>query len=221
LYGEDDIKREDTVSVLVYVLKEILKLLHPFVPFITEKIYKSIPGAEGALMLAEFPRYNGKRTFSSSVKDIEPVKEIIKNIRNIKVKMGAAPSKKVSLFVKAENKKPVKNGAIYIQKLSGVSDIQFIEDKSLLTEKVVSQVIEGIEFFIPLGELVDLNKEIERLEKELGSVSAEIARASGKLSNNGFLEKAPKSLVDSERAKLNKFLDIRDKIMSQIKDLKG
>ena len=221
LYGEDDIKREDTVSVLVYVLKEILKLLHPFVPFITEKIYKSIPGAEGALMLAEFPRYNGKRTFSSSVKDIEPVKEIIKNIRNIKVKMGAAPSKKVSLFVIAENKKPVKNGAIYIQKLAGVSDIQFIEDKSLLTEKVVSQVIEGIEFFIPLGELVDLNKEIERLEKELGSVSAEIARASGKLSNNGFLEKAPKTLVDSERAKLNKFLDIRDKIMSQIKDLKG
>ena len=124
-------------------------------------------------------------------------------------------------FVIAENKKPVKNGAIYIQKLAGVSDIQFIEDKSLLTEKVVSQVIEGIEFFIPLGELVDLNKEIERLEKELGSVSAEIKRASGKLSNNGFLEKAPKALVDSERAKLNKFLDIRDKIMSQIKDLKG
>jgi valyl-tRNA synthetase len=93
-------------------------------------------------------------------------------------------------------------------------------DKSKLTEKVVSQVIEGCELFVPLGELVDMDKEIQRLEKELDSVNAEIARASGKLSNNGFLEKAPKSLVDSEREKLNKYLDIRDKIMSQIKDLK-
>ncbi len=221
LYGEDDKKRNDTVSVLVFVLTEILKLLHPFVPFVTEKIYKSVPNSDGRLMLSSFPRYNSKRTFASSVKEIEPIKEIIKNIRNIKVKMGAAPSKKVTLYVKTENKKIIKNGSIYIEKLAGVSDIQFIDDKGALTEKVVSQVIEGFELFIPLGELVDMSKEIERLEKELQSVSSEIARASNKLSNNGFLDKAPKSLVDNERAKLNKYLDIRDKIMSQIKDLKG
>ena len=221
LYGEDDKKRVDTVSVLVYVLKEILKLLHPFVPFITEKIYKDIPGSQGYLMLADFPRYNAKRNYSTSVKEIEPIKEIIKDIRNIKVKMGAAPSKKVTLYVKSENQKTIKNGAIYIQKLAGVSDIQFIEDKATLTEKVVAQVIDGFELFIPLGELVDLNKEIDRLEKELNSVNAEIARANGKLSNNGFLDKAPKALVDAEKEKLNKYLDIRDKIMSQIKDLKG
>ena len=221
LYGEDDKKRNDTVSVLVFVLKEILKLLHPFVPFITEKIYSSIPGAEGTLMLQEFPRYNAKRNFSASVKEIEPVKEIIKDIRNIKVKMGAAPSKKVNLYVVAENKRPIKNGAIYIQKLAGVAEIQFIEDKSSLTEKVVSQVIDGAELFIPLGELVDLTKELERLQKELNSISAEISRASGKLSNNGFLEKAPKALVDSERAKLNKYIDMRDKLVQQINDLKG
>jgi len=221
LYGEDDKKRNDTVSVLVFVLKEILKLLHPFVPFITEKIYSSIPGAEGTLMLQEFPRYNSKRNFSASVKEIEPVKEIIKDIRNIKVKMGAAPSKKVNLYVVAENKRPIKNGAIYIQKLAGVAEIQFIEDKSSLTEKVVSQVIDGAELFIPLGELVDLTKELERLQKELNSISAEISRASGKLSNNGFLEKAPKALVDSERAKLNKYIDMRDKLVQQINDLKG
>ncbi len=221
LYGEDDVKRNDTVSVLIYVLKEILKLLHPFVPFITEKIYKSIPNAEGRLILSSFPKYNTKKTFASSVKEIEPIKEIIKIVRNVKVQMGASPSKKVTLFVKTENKKAIKNCAVYIEKLAGVSDIQFIEDKGVLTEKVVSQVIEGIELFIPLGELVDLSKEIERLEKELQSVSSEIARASGKLSNNGFLDKAPKSLVENERAKLNKYLDIRTKIMSQIKDLKG
>ncbi len=220
LYGEDDKKRNDTISVLVFVLTEILKLLHPFLPFITEKIYKSIPNTEGWLMLSSFPRYNAKRTFASSVREIEPIKDIIKIVRNIKVKMGAAPSKKVSLFVKTENKKAIKNGSIYIEKLAGVSDIQFIEDKSSLTEKVVAQVIEGIELFIPLGELIDMDKEVERLEKELQTISSEIARASSKLSNNGFLEKAPKSLVDSERAKLNKFIDIRKKIVAQIDDLK-
>ncbi len=221
LYGEDDKKRDDTVSVLVFVLTEILKLLHPFVPFITEKIYKSIPNANGALMLSSFPKYNAKRNFASSVKEIEPVKEIIKIIRNVKVSVGAAPSKKVKLYVKTENKKAIKNGGIYIQKLAGVSDIQFVENKESLTEKVVAQVIEGIELFIPLGELVDVSKEIERLEKELQTISSEIARASGKLSNNGFLDKAPKALVEGERAKLNKYIDIREKLVAQINDLKN
>lgn len=221
LYGEDEQKRNDTVSVLVYVLGEIIKLLHPFVPFITEKIYKSIPNANGYLMLSDFPRYNSKLNYASSVKDIEPIKEIIKTIRNIKAKLGAAPSKKISLYIKTENKKAIKNGGIYVQKLAGVSDITFITDKNTLTEKVVSQVIDGFELFIPLGELIDFDQEIERLEGELKTVEKEIARASGKLANNGFLEKAPKSLVDSERAKLNKYIDMREKIANQLKDLKG
>jgi len=221
LYGEDEKKRNDTVSVLVFVLGEIVKLLHPFIPFVTEKIYKSIPNVDGPLMLADFPRYSAKFNYSSSVKEIEPIKEIIKTIRNIKAKLGAAPSKKVTLYVKTENKKPLKNGAVYVEKLAGVSGIEFIEDKSTLTEKVVSQVIDGFELFVPLGELVDFEQEIKRLEGELNSVQSEIARASGKLSNNGFLEKAPKALVDSERAKLNKYIDMREKIMAQIKDLKG
>ena len=172
-------------------------------------------------MLADFPRYSAKMNYSASVKEIEPVKEIIKCVRNVKVQVGAAPSKKVKLYVKTENLKPVKNGAVYIEKLAGVSEICIIKDKNNLNEKVVSQVIDGFELFVPLGELVDFDKEIERLEKELNNVEAEIKRASGKLSNNGFLEKAPKSLVDSERAKLDKYIDMRDKLNAQLKDLKG
>ena len=221
LYGEDEKKRNSTISVLTYVLGEIVKLLHPFIPFVTEKIYKSIPNTNGPLMLADFPRYNAKLNYTSSVKEVEPIKEIIKSVRNIKVKVGAAPSKKVTLFVMTENKKPIKSGAIYIEKLAGVSDIQIITDKASLPEKVVSQVIDGFELFVPLGELVDFEKEVERLEKELASIKSEIARASGKLSNSGFLEKAPKSLVDVERAKLNIFIDMKDKIESQLKDLRG
>ncbi len=221
LYGEDDAKRDSTVSVLVYVLGEILKLMHPFVPFVTEKIYKSMPGVSGPLMLAEFPRYNSKLNYYSSVKEIDVVKEIIKNIRNIKVQTGAAPSKRVNLYVKTENKKVIKSGSIYIQKLAGVGNISFINDKSQLDEKVVAQVIDGAELFVPLGELVDLSQELARLEKELSTIDSEIARANGKLSNNGFLDKAPKALVDSERAKLNKYIDMREKLIKQIADIKA
>jgi valyl-tRNA synthetase len=221
LYGENDKKRADTLSVLVYVLTEILKLMHPFVPFITEKVYKDIPNAKGTIMLSDFPRYSNKLNFFASTKEIEYVKEVIKNIRNIKAKLGAAPSKKVNLFVKTENVKPFKNGAVYIQKLAGVADIEFISDKSCLTEKVVSQVIDGAELFIPLGELVDIASEIERLTKELNVVESEIARANSKLSNNGFLEKAPKSLVDSEKAKRDKYIDMREKLIKQLQDVKG
>ena len=221
LYGEDERKRNDTISVLTFVLGEILKLLHPFVPFVTEKIYKSLPNAKGPLMLADFPRYNSKLNYSKSAKEIEQIKEIIKTVRNIKAQVGAAPSKKVQLFVKTDNSKAVKNGAVYIEKLSGVSNISVIDDKGALTEKFVSQVIDGYELFVPLGELVDFEKEIERLTKELNSIESEIRRASGKLSNAGFMDKAPKSLVDAERAKLNKYIDMRDKLIAQINDLKG
>ena len=221
LYGEDEKKREYTVNVLVYVLSEILKLLHPFAPFITEKIYKSIPNAEGPLMLQEFPRYNSRLNYSSAVKEVVPVKEIIKTVRNIKAQVGASPSKKVTLFVKTENKSAIKNGSAYIEKLAGVEKIVFIADKSEISEKVISQVLDGVEIFVPLGELVDFDKEIKRLEGELENVENEIKRANGKLSNNGFLEKAPKQLVDAEREKLNKYLDKREKIVAGLKELRG
>lgn len=221
LYGEDDKKSSDTVSVLVYVLEKTVKLLHPFVPFITEKIYKNIPFAKGSIMVSDFPRYNTKLNYFSAFKEIESVKEVIKLVRNVKAKAGAAPSKRVTLYAIAENVKPLKSGAIYIEKLAGVSEIKFISDKNELTERVVSQVTKDFELFIPLGELVDINNEIERLEKELANVENEIARAGGKLSNNGFLEKAPKALVDAEREKLNKFIDMRDKLKKQLTDIKN
>ncbi|MCQ2387914.1 MAG: class I tRNA ligase family protein, partial [Clostridia bacterium] len=219
LYGEDEKKANDTISVLVFVLDTILKLMHPFAPFITEQIYKSVPNREKALIISEFPRYNSKMNYYSASKDIEMVMEVIKSIRNVKVKNGAIPSKKVKLFVVSQNNKPIKNGEVYIQKLAGVSDISYIENKNEITEKTVSQVIANAELFIPLGDLVDFDKEIERLTKELEGVEAEIARASGKLSNNGFLDKAPKALVEAEREKYDKFVEMRVKIKKQLKDL--
>ncbi|MBO4251460.1 MAG: valine--tRNA ligase [Clostridia bacterium] len=219
LYGEDELKTNETVSVLIYVLDKIIKLLHPFLPFITEQIYRNMPNSDGFLMLKEFPKYDTKQNYSVAVSEIETVKEIIKTVRNVKAKTGAAPSKKITLYVSTEKQAAVKVGTSYIKKLAGVSEVKFINDKSELAEKIISQVIDKAELFIPLGELVDFDKEIERIKKELENVENEIARASGKLANKGFLDKAPKALVDAERAKYDKFIDMREKLTKQLKDL--
>ena len=219
LYGEDEGKTNETVSVLIYVLDKIIKLLHPFLPFITEQIYRNMPSSKGFLMLKEFPKYETKQTYSVAVSEIETVKEIIKTVRNVKAKTGATPSKKITLYVSTEKQAAVKVGTPYIKKLAGVSEVKFIKDKSELTEKIVSQIIDKAELFIPLGELVDFDKEIERIKKELENVENEIARASGKLANKGFLDKAPKALVEQERLKYDKFIDMREKLNKQLKDL--
>lgn len=219
LYGEDEKKTTYTISVLIYVLDKIVKLLHPFVPFITERIYQYIPNAMGSVMVSEFPKYDTKQNYSVAVGEIEMVKEIIKTVRNVRSKTGAAPSKKITLYIATEKVAAVKAGVSYIKKLAGISEVKFIKDKSELTEKIISQVIDKAELFIPLGELVDFDKERERIKKELENVENEIARASGKLANKGFLDKAPKALVDQERAKYDKFIDMRNKLNKQLADI--
>ena len=219
LYGEDEKKTTYTISVLIYVLDKIVKLLHPFVPFITERIYNYIPNATGSVMVSEFPKYDTKQNYSVAVGEIEMVKEIIKTVRNVRSKTGAAPSKKITLYIATEKVAAVKAGVSYIKKLAGISEVKFIKDKSELTEKIISQVIDKAELFIPLGELVDFDKERERIKKELENVENEIARVSGKLANKGFLDKAPKALVDQERAKYDKFIDMRNKLNKQLADI--
>lgn len=216
LYGDDEIARDDTVSVLVYVLKETLKLLHPFVPFVTQEIYSNIPGVTGDIMVAEFPRYNPKFNYAKAVKDLEPVTSIIKAVRNVKAKLNVAPSKKVELYVKSDVKAAIRKGSVYIQKLAGVSDIIFIEDKTELTCKTVSQVLASCELYIPLGELVDEEAEKARLNKELEKCEDEIKRSEGKLNNKGFIGKAPKALVDGEKEKLEKYLEMREKLKKEL-----
>ncbi len=219
LYGDDEVKRTSTLSVLVYVLKETLKLLHPFVPFITEEIYSNVPGVNESIMVSSFPRYNAKFNYSKAVKDIEPIMAIIKAVRFTKAKTGAAPSKKVQLFVKTDLENAIKKGSVYIEKLAGVSSITLIKDKTELTSKSISQVLDFGELYIPMGELVDYTQELARLKGELNTTENEIKRASGKLNNQGFLAKAPKSLVDTERAKLDKFIDMRNKLKKEIAEL--
>ena len=157
--------------------------------------------------------------YTKAKKQMDEVMTVIKAIRNIKVKVNCAPSKKVPLYIVTSNKKCFKDASVYIEKLAGISGISFVEDKTSLTEKTVSGITESAEIYIPLGELVDTEKELARLKAECATVEAEIKRANGKLSNKGFLDKAPKQLVDAEKAKLDKYIDILAKLKKEIAEL--
>ncbi len=221
LYGEDAKKKQDTVSVLCYVLKNMLKLLHPFIPFVTEEIYSHLPGTEGSIMVSEFPRYNMKFSYRKERAAMEKIMDVVKSVRAIKLETGAAPSAKVDLFVVTESKKLLSDCSLYLNKLCNVGKIAFISSKDELTEKVVSKILDGFELYIPLGELVDTEKEIARLKAEIEKTENEIARANGKLSNQGFVSKAPKALIEGEKAKVQKFTEIREKLLVSLKELEA
>lgn len=219
LYGDDEEKKNDSASALSFVLGQTLKLLHPFIPFVTEEIYSYLPTAKGKLIRADFPKYEPKFAFRKDRDAIECIKEIVKAIRNIKSETGAAPSAKVDLYVVTEKKKLVENGKIYLNRLANVKDVKFVSSKDEIGEKTVSKILAGFELYVPLGELVDYEKELARLKSELEKAESEIARANGKLNNAGFVSKAPKALIDGEKAKVVKFTGIKEKILAGIREL--
>ena len=219
LYSENKEKKAATLSVLCFVLENALKLLHPFVPFITEEIYRNIPGTSGSIMVADFPRYNSKLAYRKEAQAFGVIMDVIKAVRNMKTTVNCPPAKKVKLFIAAQNKRLFTANANALLKLAGASGMEFVESGADVGERTMSQVIDGCTVFVPLGELVDLEKERERLTKELERVVGEIGRADGKLQNRGFLEKAPKALVDAERAKLDKFIEMKQKLEAQLKEL--
>ena len=219
LYGDDENKKKATLCVLCYVLENALKLLHPYVPYITEEIYSNLPTVSGSIMIAEFPRYNSKFAYKKEAKAFERVMEVIRCVRNIKTSVGCPAAKKVKLYVSTANKAYVNANAASILKLAGASEIAFCESGSDIGEKTISQVTELCTVYIALGDMVDIEKERERLNGELERVIGEIGRADGKLHNRGFMDKAPKNLVEAERAKLEKYIEMKAKIEAQLKEL--
>jgi len=219
LWSDDEEKKDAAVSVLYFVLENALKLLHPFVPFITDEIYRNLPGTQGSIMVAPFPRYNSKLAYKKEAAAFEGVMDIIKAIREAKVETGCAPSKKVTVFIESESKRLISANADNIVKLGGASEVRLVSSQEEAGEKLVTKVLSIGTLFIPMGELVDADKERERLNGELERVMGEIKRADGKLNNNGFVAKAPKKLVEAEREKLNTFIEMRQKILDQLKNL--
>lgn len=218
LYSQEQGKKEDALSVLKYVLCQILKLMHPFVPFITEEIWSYLDVSE-TIMLEDFPKFNKDLTFGDDASDFEYIKETINKIRNIRAEMNVPNSNRVHLFVKTEKEHIFSSASTYIEKLSGVSNISFIKDKSEAGDKLCQAVVAAAELYIPLGELVDTEKETARLLKSKDKIIAEIRRSEGMLNNQGFISKAPQSLVDAEKAKLEANKDLLAKVEKQLQDL--
>ncbi len=219
LWSDDEARKDGAVSVLYFVLDNALRLLHPFVPFITEEIYQSLPGTQGSIMVAPFPRYNSKLAYKKEANAFAGVMEVIKAVREVKVETGCAPSKKVNVYLVTDAKRLIQSNAECICKLAGAECVKVISSQEEAGEKLITKVTSIGTLYIPMGELVDAEKERARLNAELDRVMGEIKRADGKLNNHGFISKAPKKLVDAEREKLNKFIEMRDKILSQLENL--
>ncbi|MCD5414505.1 MAG: valine--tRNA ligase [Clostridiales bacterium] len=222
LYGTDEDNKKTALYVLTYVLENILKLMHPYMPFITEEIWSSLPTVSGDVVVATWPQYNENEINEVAEKKMELIMTAIKNIRNIRAEMSVAPSKKAKLMVFSKDDKVVKTikeGTKFFMSLASTSEIEIITDKTKIPNDAVSVVIEGAELFIPLDELIDFEKEIERLNKEKAKLESEINRVKGKLSNAGFVKKAPAQLIAEEKKKGIKFTDMLDKVLERIEKL--
>ncbi|MBQ7370218.1 MAG: valine--tRNA ligase [Clostridia bacterium] len=219
LYGEDETRKSEVLSVLCFVLENALKLLHPFIPFVTEEIYSYLPQTEGSIMTSAFPRYNSKLAYKKEAKAFEGVMGIIKAVRAMKKDAECPPSKKVELYIVTDSKRLIQLNKDCIAKLSGASTIKLVESGSEVDGKTVSSVTEIAQIYVPLGELVDLEKEKARLKAEIERIDGEIARAQGKLNNPNFVNKAPKKLVEDEQEKVKKYQDMKEKCVAQLSEL--
>ncbi len=222
LMGEDEEQKRNVRGVLLYVLEGLLKLLHPFMPFLTEEVYQHLPEHDGMLILARWPEVKAEYAFETEERQMEGLMEIIRAIRNLRSEMNVQAGRRthVTLIPDAGWESTLAIAEPYLQRLAYASDVAIGGKDALAGEKVVSAVCAAGEIRIPLGDLVDLQKELARLEKERKNLEGEIARAQGKLNNPGFLSKAPAQLVEQEREKLKTTQSMLEALDARIKDLK-
>ena len=223
LYGDDVEAKKAALYTLTYVLETILKLLHPYMPFITEEIYTYLPTVEGSIVIAQWPHYKEEDNMASEEEMMELAMDGIRNIRNARAEMDVPPSKKAKvIIVPAEGKKSaVEATKEYFITLASASMVEIAETEENIPEDAVSVVINGARIFIPLDELVDFEKEKERLTKEKAKLEGEIKRVNGKLSNQGFLAKAPESLVNEEKAKKEKFEEMMKSVLERLENIEA
>lgn len=221
LYGDDISSKGTAKAVLLYVLENTLKLLHPFMPYITEEIWQNLD-EEKALIISDWPEYNKEFIFKEAEDAIEYIMTGIKGIRNARAEMDIAPSKKANaIFVTKDEKikDTITEGKRYFMDLAGLDGMK-IADEYEDGEESISVVLDKCRVFLPLKELIDFNKEIERLEKEKKKLESEIKRVVGKLSNEGFVSKAPQHIVDEEKTKQIKYEEMLNNVMGRLDDIK-
>ena len=215
--NSDDIEtKHNVLRVLVYVMNGALKLLHPFMPFITEEIYQALPNNEGSIMVSAWPEYTEELNFEKEEKSLDRIFALAKEIRALRAQLGAHPTNKTHLIIETPHGDDFQQGLVFVEKFAFSKETQIVE-KFEGDAKLYSQiVVEGARAFIPTGDLVDKDKETARLNKELAAVEKDIQIISGKLNNAGFMAKAPQAVVDQEKAKLENAMSKKEKILESL-----
>ena len=219
LNGEDAAAKESAQRVLLYVLTEILKLLHPFMPFITEEIWQALPHEGEALMIAEYPRFRQELCFPEDEVNFEMVMEAIKAVRARRAEMNVPPSRKSHLIIVTGKAKAFAEGEKFICKLAYASGIQVTDQLPESTDGMVSVITDNARMFMPMAELVDLEKERARMEKELANAKKQLDGQNAKLANENFVSRAPEHVVNLEREKKAKLEALIENLEDSLKKL--
>ncbi len=222
-FGDNATSKETAMWTLRHVLTGALKMLHPYMPFITEEIFCTLKEAEGILdenesiMISEWPTYNAEFDFAEKAAAVEMIKEAVKGIRNVRTQMNVPPSRKATVYVVSADtavRKTFEGSKVFFATLGGASEVLIQEDKTGIAEDAVSAVLPQAVIYIPFSDLVDIEKEIERLNKEKARLTGEIKRGEGMLSNANFVAKAPEAKITEERAKLENYKNM----MAQVEE---
>lgn len=223
LYGEDEEAKKMTRSILAHVLDQTMKLLHPFMPFITEEIWQHLPHQGESITVAPWPVKDDALVFPEATKKMNLLKEIIRSVRNTRAELNVPMSKKIELLIKAKDSTILSNleeGRGYLEKFCNPEQLMIATDLQA-PEKSMSTILTGVDLYLPLAGLLDIDAEIARLEKEVKRLDSEVERVQKKLGNQGFVAKAPAAVIEEEKAKEQDYLDKRATVLARIEELKA
>ncbi len=223
LYGEDEAAKKTTRSILAYVLDQTMRLLHPFMPFITEEIWQNLPHSGESITTAKWPEVRPEYSDDGAAAEMKLLMEMIRSVRNIRAEVNTPLSKKIKMVVKAKDDKVLKaidKNRSYIERFCNPEELTMGTDVQI-TEKAMTAVITGLEIILPLEGLINIEEEIARLQKEWDKLNKEVERVQKKLSNEGFMKKAPENVVAEERAKEKDYLEKRGIVEARMKELRG
>lgn len=221
LNGEDEAAKQTTRSVLAYTLDRIMRLMHPFMPFITEEIWQHLPHEGETITRAAWPTRETSLDFPEAVPAFEAVQNVIRSVRNIRAEVNAPMSKQIQLFISTNDARvqdDLSSNSSYLQKFTNASELR-IEEQMPAPEKAMSAIVTGAELFIPLADLINIEEEIARLNKELVKYTKEVERVEKKLNNPGFVGKAPAHVIDEEKAKALDYTEKRQAVEARINEL--
>lgn len=218
LQGTDENVKDNAKSVLVYVLTDILKLLHPFMPFITEEIYQAIPHSDESVMVSKWVEYDDSLSFSAEEAEMERIMKAIRAIRNRRSEMNIPPSRKATVYIKTAHKQTFESGVEFVKRLASANDV-IIGDGFDNLGNIVTIITDDAEIYIPMGDLVDFEAERKRLEKELAQAQDKLDFISKKLNNPGFVNKAPEKVVAQNREDAAKLQEKIENIKNSLESL--